>query len=337
MFKLFFIQTILLSKFVLATEVNLYTSRHYDADTDLYKIFEKKTGIKVNILSGTGKILEKRILEEGKNCQADIFIAADAGNLGSAESKGLFKKIDLNTLNKKIPEVLRSDFWYPIAKRARVIFYNAENFNPKDLENIRYEDLSSPIWKNKIAIRQSNNIYNQSLVASIIENNGVEKTKIWLRGFVGNFSREPRGNDRSQILSVASGESQLAIANTYYYGLMLSGQKGENQKAAAKKVKVYFPNQNDRGVHINVSGGGILKYSPNTKNAVKLLEFLLEPEAQSHIVNNTFEYPIINGVKPHKLIRKLGLNFKEDRTTSVKSFKKFQSLSLQLMTDAGWN
>ena len=320
-----------------ANEVNLYTSRHYDSDITLYKKFENQTGIKVNVLSGKGKMLEKRIVEEGKNCIADIYIASDAGNLGSAESKNLFKEIDSKFLNNVIPSYLRTKFWYPITKRARVIFYSPDRVKASDLKNLRYEDLSLPKWKGRIAIRQSNNIYNQSLVASIIENNGLKKTKSWLNGLVLNFSRKPVGNDRAQILSVASGESDLAIANTYYYALMLSGLKGKEQQNAAQKVKMYFPNQNDRGVHVNISGGGILKFAPNEENALKLLEFLLAPEAQAHIINNTYEYPINDEVIPKKMFSYLGLEFKEDKTTSMQALFRNQSLSLKLMTKAGWN
>lgn len=320
-----------------ANEVNLYTSRHYESDITLYKKFENQTGIKVNVLSGKGKMLEKRIIEEDKNCIADVYIASDAGNLGSASSKGLFKEIDSIFLNNVTPSYLRTKFWYPITKRARVIFYSPDRVKASDLKNLRYEDLSHSKWRGRIAIRQSNNIYNQSLVASIIENNGLKKTKSWLSGFVLNFSKKPMGNDRAQILSVASGESDLAIANTYYYALMLSGLKGKEQQNAAQKVKIYFPNQNDRGVHVNISGGGILKYSPNEENALKFLEFLLTPEAQAHIMDNTYEYPINDKVIPNKMITKIGLEFKEDKITPMQALFKNQPLSLEIMTQAGWN
>jgi iron(III) transport system substrate-binding protein len=200
---------------------------------------------------------------------------------------------------------------------------------------LRYEDLSDPKWNNKITVRQSNNIYNQSWIASIISNNGKENTDEWVKKFVKNFARDPKGNDRAQILAVAAGEADIAIANTYYYALMLSGQKGLEQQQAAKKVVPYFPNQSDRGTHMNISGGGILKYAPNPENALKLLEFLLTEEAQSHIVKNTFEYPIIENVEPSEIIKSMG-SFKQDLSTPVEDYARFQAVALELMLRAGW-
>ena len=178
-------------------------------------------------------------------------------------------------------------------------------------------------------------MYNQSLVASLIKNNGIDSTKEWAKEIVKNFAREPQGNDRSQILAVASGNAKIAVANTYYYGLMLSGQKGDEQKFAATKVRPFFPNQNNRGVHMNISGAGILKNAPNTENAIAFLKFLLTPDAQSHIVNNTFEFPIIDDVEPNDLIKNMG-EFKQDLKTPVSSYGKLQKKSFKLMKDAGW-
>ena len=320
----------------LANEVNVFTSRHYDSDIKLYKKFTQETGIKVNILSGKGKMLEKRIIEEGENCIADVYIASDAGILGSAQSKNIFKAINSDILNENVPIIYRSDYWYGITKRARIIFYSPERVKESELKNLKYEDLSKKEWNKRIAVRQSNNVYNQSLVASLIHNIGQDETKLWLKGFVKNFSKSPQGNDRAQILSVASGEADIAIANTYYYGLMLSGQKGEEQKKAALKVKGFFPNQNGRGAHMNISGAGVLTNSPNTSNAIKFIEFLTSKVAQQHIINNTFEYPIVHGVEPSDFILKLGERFVEDTKTRVKTFFINQSLALSLMTKAGW-
>ena len=175
------------------------------------------------------------------------------------------------------------------------------------------------------------------MVASLIKNNGSKKTAEWAKGIVANFARPAKGNDRAQILAVAAGEADYAVANTYYIALMLSGSKGPEQKAAAKKVRPFFPNQMGRGTHMNISGGGILKYAPNKKNAIKLLEFLVSPEAQEHIVNNTYEYPIIEGVEPSNLIGQFGLNFKQDLKTKVSTYYKNQAAALKIMTEAGWN
>jgi len=319
-----------------ANEVNIFSARHYDSDIQLYEKFTAKTGIKVNVVSGKDKALIKRIEEEGKSCVGDLYITADAGRLGATESKGMFQKVNSKILKQKIPSNFRSSYWFGIAKRARVIFYATDRLGKSDLKNLSYENLADPKWKGKVVIRQSNNVYNQSLVASLIENNGTKKTATWAKGLVANMARPSKGNDRAQILAVAAGEAELAVANTYYIALMLSGKKGEEQKLAAQKVKPIFPNQGDRGTHMNISGGGVLKYSPNKENAIKLLEFLLTDEAQKHIVNNTYEYPIVDTVKPNKLIAQFGLDFKQDLKTKVSSYGKRQAEALKIMTEAGW-
>lgn len=334
---IFFLTSFFLCSSVWTNEVNLFTTRHYESDTKLYLDFTKKTGIKVNIISGKSKPLEKRIIEEGLDCKGDLLFLADAGRLDSAEKKGIFRKVKSKFLEKKIPDQYRSPYWFGITKRARVIFYNPEFTSINEIQNLSYEDLSNSKFKNSIAIRQSNNVYNQSLVASLIENNGINKTKLWVEGLVKNFSRPPSGNDRAQILSVAAGESKLAVANTYYYALMASGKKGKEQQIASKKVRVLFPNQDNRGTHMNISGVGVLNHSPNPENAIELIKFLLTPEAQGHIVNNSYEYPIIEGVKPSKYVSQMGLNFKQDRVTKASSYGKWQKEAFKLMRSMGWN
>ena len=248
----------------------------------------------------------------------------------------MFQKVDSKVLKKAIPSNFRSPYWFGIAKRARVIYYAPDRLSMSDLKGLSYEDLANPEWKGKVVIRKSNNIYNQSLVASLIVNNGKKKTAEWARGFVNNFARKPKGNDRAQILAVAAGEAELAVANTYYIALMLSGKKGPEQEAAAKKVKPFFPNQEGRGTHMNISGGGVLKHAPNKANAIKLLEFFLTKEAQEHIVNNSFEYPMIDSVKPNKLIAQFGFDFKQDLKTKVSKYSKNQAEALKIMIEAGW-
>ncbi len=319
-----------------ANEVNIFSARHYDSDVQLYKKFTAKTGIKVNVVSGKDKALQKRIKEEGKDCKGDLYITADAGRLGTFQAQGMFQKgASSAEVKKVVPANFRTAYWTGIAKRARVIYYNPSKTNPS--WNMTYEDLADPKYKGKVVIRQSNNIYNQSLVASLIKNNGSKKTAAWAKGLVSNFARKAKGNDRAQILAVAAGEADWAVANTYYIALMLSGKKGPEQQAAAKKVKPFFPNQEGRGTHMNISGGGILKHAPNKANAIKLLEFLLTKESQEHIVNNTFEYPMIDGVEPNKLIAQFGLGFKQDLETKVSSYGKLQAKALKIMTESGWN
>ena len=319
-----------------SSELNLFTSRHYPSDLILFKKFEEKTGIKVNVINAKSKVLEKRLLDEGSKSKGDILFLADAGALYSAEKKELFTKYNESETLKLIPVSLKNEYWVGITKRARIVFYNPNLVDYNQIKNISYEDLSNTKWRKSIAIRQSNNIYNQSLVASIIEHKGEDFTKKWLEKFVKNFSRQPQGNDRAQILSVAAGESKLAIANTYYYALMLSGKKGKEQKKAAQKVKPIFPNQSGRGTHINISGAGILKFSPNKKNAQRFLEFLLTKDAQTQLCNSSFEFPIIENVSTNKLINNIK-NFKEDIDIDVSTYGKRQTQAFKLMKKAGWN
>ena len=319
-----------------ASEVNIFSARHYESDVQLYEKFTAKTGIKVNVVSGKDKALQKRIIEEGNDCIADLYITADAGRLGAFQEKGMFQKASSKFLKAAIPSNFRSPYWFGIAKRARVIYYSPDRLSESDLKGLSYEDLADHEWKGKVVIRKSNNVYNQSLVASLIANNGKKKTAEWAEGLVNNMARKPKGNDRAQILAVAAGEADYAVANTYYIALMLSGKKGPEQQAAAKKVKPFFPNQDGRGTHMNISGGGVLKHAPNKANAIKLLEFLLTKEAQQHIVNNTFEYPMIDGVEPSQLIAQFGLGFNQDLKTKVSKYGKNQAAALKIMTEAGW-
>lgn len=321
---------------VQSEEVNIYTSRHYDADDFLYEKFTQKTGIQVNIISGKGSALIERLKAEGTNSPGDVFFTVDAGNLANFQKQGFLQSIQSEIIKQSVPVELRgkNDEWVAVAKRARVIFYNPELVSEDEIKDINYEDLANNAWKDRVVIRSSSNMYNQSLVSSLISNLGIDQTEKWAKDLVANFARKPQGNDRSQIMAVANKEASIAIANTYYIGIMLSGKGGEEQLKAAQKVKIAFPNQTNRGAHINISGGGVLKHSPNRENAEKFLEFLLSEEAQVHIVNNTFEYPVLETVKPHPLIESFG-NFKMDKT-SVADFGKYNPEAVKLMDRVNW-
>ena len=337
--KFFFVASLIftLSGQSVASEVNVYTSRHYDSDEKIYTDFKNLTGIKVNIISGKGKALMERLRLEGKNSPADLFVTSDAGNLWKIQKDGMFKEILSEKVKKTVPKNFRgpNNEWVGIAKRSRVIFYSPERVTDLEIKNITYEDLSDPKWKGRLVVRSSGNIYNQSLVASLISNIGIERTEKWAKGIVKNFARKPQGNDRSQILAVANGEADIAIANTYYIGLMLSGEKGVDQKNAAEKVSMIFPGQADTGTHINISGVGILKNAPNPSNAEKLIEYLLTDKVQKHIIDNTYEYSIKSNVMPSKIIAKFGSNFKTDETYASE-FGKFNAEAVRLMDRAGW-
>tara|TARA_Y100000590_G_scaffold434467_1_gene552697 strand:- start:60 stop:1028 length:969 start_codon:yes stop_codon:yes gene_type:complete len=321
----------------MTNEVNIYTARHYDSDDALYEEFRKETGIKVNIISGKGSALLERIKSEGKNSPADIFFTVDAGNLWIVQKENLFQEIKSKKVISTVPRNLRgpNNEWTAIAKRARVIFYNPKNVSSEEIKDLTYEDLAKEEWKNRIVIRSSSNMYNQSLVASLIANHGIKQTESWAKKLVNNLARKPQGNDRSQIIAVSNGEADIAVANSYYIGIMLSGSAGKEQFEAAKKVKMHFPNQTDRGVHVNISGAGILKNAPNPDNANRFLEFLLSKRVQKYMVDLSFEYPIVEGVLPSPEIASFGLNFKED-DTAVKRFGELNPDAIRLMDRSGW-
>ena len=329
----------LVSSLAIANEVNVFNARHYKADAELYSKFTNKTGIKVNLINGKAGALEKRMIEEGEDSAADLYITADAGRCGTFKAKGMTQGgLTSNAIKSAVPSNFRTMHWVGVAKRARIVYYAPERVTGAELSGLTYESLADPKWKGRLVIRKSSNIYNKSLVASLIKNNGKKATAEWAKGVVANMARTPKGNDRAQIMAVAAGEADIAVANTYYLALMLSGSKGAEQQAAAKKVKAFFPNQNDRGTHMNISCAAMVKGAPNKANAVKLVEFLLTPEAQEHFTNNTFEFPMIDGVSPNPLVvNNLGLDFKQDLKTKVSSYYKNQAEALKIMTEAGWN
>ena len=314
-------------------EVNIFNARHYKADADLYSKFTDATGIKVNLINGKSSALEKRMIEEGADSAADLYITADAGRCGAFQAKGMTESgLVSSTIKSQVPKSFRTTHWVGVAKRARIIYYSPERVTGAELSGMTYEGLADPKWKGRLVIRASSNIYNKSLVASLVKNNGKKATAEWAKGVVANMARDPKGNDRAQIMAVAAGEADIAVANTYYLALMLSGNKGPEQQEAAKKVKAFFPNQNDRGAHMNISCAALVKGAPNKANAIALVDFLLSPESQEHFTNNTFEFPMISGVSPNPLVvNNLGLDFKQDLTTSVASYGQKQADALEVI------
>ena len=330
--------SLFISTFAIANEVNIFNARHYKADAELYDKFTAKTGIKVNLINGKAGALEKRMIEEGADSAADLYITADAGRCGAFQTKGMTQSgLTSATIKSSVPKNFRTNHWVGVAKRARIIYYSPERVTGAELSGMTYEGLADPKWKGRLVIRKSSNIYNKSLVASLIENNGKQATAAWAKGVVANMARPSEGNDRAQIMAVAAGEADIAVANTYYLALMLSGNKGAEQQEAAKKVKAFFPNQDGRGTHMNISCAALVKGAPNKANAIALVDYLLSSEAQEHFTNNTFEFPMIAGVSPSPLVvNNLGLDFKQDLKTKVSSYGKRQAAALEVMTAAGW-
>ncbi|MFC5046616.1 Fe(3+) ABC transporter substrate-binding protein [Aquimarina hainanensis] len=291
-------------------EVNVYTHRHYESDQKLFALFEKETGIKVNVVNASADELIQKMTAEGEQSPADVLITVDAGRLVRAKQKGLLQGVESQMLEINIPEHLRDkdNHWFSLTKRARVIVYAKDRVKPEALST--YENLTEDAWKKKVLIRSSNNIYNQSLLASMIAHKGEEEATKWAKGIVDNMARTPKGNDRDQVKAVVAGEADVAIVNTYYIGKLLNSKNPE-EVTAGEGVGIFFPNQSERGAHINVSGAGIAKYAPNKENGIKFIEFLSSPAAQKVFADSNYEYPVNASVPASDLLQSWG-TFKED-------------------------
>jgi iron(III) transport system substrate-binding protein len=290
--------------------LTLYTHRHYDSDKLIFKKFEQKTGIKINVVKASADELIQKMETEGNQSPADLLLTVDAGRLVRAKNKNLLQSSSSDILNTTIPSHLKdsSNYWFGLTKRARVIVYNKNTVKPSDLTD--YEDLVNDRWNNKILIRSSNNIYNQSLMASIIANNGEDSARKWAKGIVNNFARTPKGNDRDQVKAILANEGDLAIINTYYLGKLINS-KDSNEVAAGNAVGIFFPNQENRGTHINVSGIGVAKSSKNKENAIKFIEFLISKDIQEIFAKANYEYPVNKDAQSSELLKSWG-EFKED-------------------------
>lgn len=313
--------------------INLYSSRHYNTDNELYEEFTQDTGIKVNLIEGKAEELIERIKSEGNNSPADVLIVVDAGTLGRAEEAGIFAPISSQILEERIPANLRhpKGYWFGFSQRARVIMYNKQRVDPRNLST--YEDLANRKWKGKIAIRSSSNIYNQSLVASLVKVHGPKKTEEWCRGLVANFARPPQGNDRAQIEAAAAGIADLAIANTYYLP-RYAKDKDPAKQEIFNKIGVFFPNQKDRGAHVNISGGGVVKTAPNQEGAIKFLEYMTSNFAQTFFAQGNNEYPVVKDIPLDPVVASFGL-FKTD-SVDVSSFGPLNATAVKIMDRAGW-
>ena len=316
-----------------AKVVNLYSARHYDTDEALYTNFTKATGIVVNRVEAKPDELIERLKAEGDNSPADVFISVDAGRLDRARTAGLLQPVQSDVLNKAIPATLRDpdNHWFGFSSRARVLIYDKTRTKPSDLST--YEDLADPKWKGKILTRSSSGIYSQSLTGSILAANGPDKTRSWCEGLVANFARPPAGGDTDQIRAVAAGEGDIAISNTYYLGGIIRKNKPEDAALIAK-MAVFFPNQGNRGTHINISGGGITKSSKNKEAARQFLEYLVSPEAQAYFAAGNDEYPVVAGMTPPSSIASFG-TFKAD-TLNARIFAENNAEALRIMDLAGW-
>lgn len=318
-----------------ANEVNIYTHRHYPSDKILFKKFTEKTGIKVNVVQANSDQIMKRLEEEGKYSPADLLLTVDAGRLYYAKEKGLFQPIHSKFLAEVIPANLRDKegYWFGVTKRARVLVYNLDTVDPKTLST--YEALTDEKYKGAILTQSSSNIYNQSLLASIIAHKGEKEAKTWAKGLRQNFARKPTGSDRDQMRALAAGMAKVAIVNTYYVGQLLNSNNFSD-KAVAEMIGIFFPNQgeNERGAHINISGIGVTKYAKNRKNAIQFIEFLCSEEAQKVFTSVNYEYPANKNVSPSKLLQSWG-SFKEDKLELYKLGENNRE-AVKIFNEVGW-
>lgn len=315
-------------------EVNVYSGRHYQTDEKLFKEFTDQTGIKVNLIKANSDQLLNRLEMEGERSPADVFIAADAGRLIIAKEKGLLKPVQSEKATSIVPSHFRDaeNYWLGFTKRARVIIYPKDSISPSELDS--YESLTDEKWQGRILIRSSQNHYNQTLMASIIAAHGEEEAIKWAKGIVNNMARSPIGNDRDQIKGIAAGAGDIAIANTYYMGL-LSKSTNDEEREVASQMSVFFPNQNDRGTHVNISGIGITANAANYDNAQQLIEFLLSEQAQQVFTNENFEYPMNPDVEWPELLQNWG-EFKID-TLPLHQLGEHIHKAMIVFDKAGWN
>jgi len=292
-------------------EVNLYSSRQPFLMKPLLDAFTTETGITVNMVYLKKGMLE-RLKSEGRNSPADLILVSDIGNLHNHDKAGLLQPITSATLWANIPAQYRhpDGNWFGLTARARVIYVSKTRVKPGEVNT--YEDLADPKMKGRVCIRSGKHVYNISLLASIVVAKGPEGAANWARGVKANLARKPQGNDRAQVKAVYEGECDVAVGNTYYMGKMATNEKDPVQKKWAQSVTIIFPNQNDRGTHVNISGAAVTTAAKNKANAVKLIEFLSSDQAQKIYAEANFEYPIKPGVALHPMVASWG-TFKADK------------------------
>ncbi|MHA3914782.1 Fe(3+) ABC transporter substrate-binding protein [Halovulum sp. GXIMD14793] len=313
-------------------ELNLYSSRHYDTDEKLYSDFEEQTGIKINRIEGKADELISRLMAEGDNSPADVLLTVDAGRIWRADNAGLLSQVDSEVLSSRVPAALRhpDGKWFGFSTRARVIYYAKDRV---DTPPQTYAALADPQYKGKICIRSSSNIYNQSLLASIVEHSGEEAATDWAKGVLANMARDPQGGDTDQLRGVVSGECDIAIGNTYYFVRGLTGQV-DGLTEGIENIGWVFPDQDGNGTHVNVSAGGVVKNAPNRENAIKFLEYLTTESAQQYFAAGNNEYPVVEGIEKVSALESLG-DFKRD-DLNLSALGANQTTAQKIFNAVGW-
>jgi iron(III) transport system substrate-binding protein len=313
--------------------VNVYSHRHYDIDQQLFAQFTAATGIRVNVVTGSADELITRLQTEGASSPADVLITVDAGRLHRARERGLLQAVRSAVLEETVPSRYRDPdgYWFGLTVRARVLVYARGRVDPESIPT--YETLTEPSWRGRVLVRSSENVYNQSLLASMIEHVGEAATQQWAAGLARNLARSPSGGDTDQVKAVAAGVGDVAISNTYYVAKLASSTDPQEQRVY-EQIGVVFPNQNDRGTHINVSGGGVTAHAPNRDNAVRLLEFLVGDDAQRLYAEGNQEYPVKPGIPMSTVLASWG-EFRAEELSLVR-LGELNSQAVMLSDRARW-
>lgn len=310
-----------------ADEVVVYSARIEQLIRPLFDAYTGETGVTVKFVTDKEGPLMERLKAEGPNTPADVLLTVDAGNLWQASKLELLQPVKSKTLTANIPAQLRDPegLWFGLSVRARTVVYNTGKIKPVELST--YEDLASEKWKNRLCLRSSKKVYNQSLVAMMLAEHGEAKTEQIVRGWVGNLATPVFPDDTTMMQAVAAGQCDLGIANTYYFGRLI-------EKSPNLPLALFWPNQSGAGVHVNVSGAGVTKYAKNPQGAVKLLEWLSSPAAQSLYADSNMEYPVNPAVKPHPVVAGWG-SFKQNNINVAKA-GELQAAAVRLMDRAGY-
>jgi len=317
----------------LAEEVNIYSYRQPELIAPLLEKFENETGIKANVqYLKTG--LVERIQAEGENSPADLIMTVDIARITQTKIAGVTQQLDNEIIEANIPAQYRDkdNYWFGLTMRGRVVYAAKDRVSQ---DSITYEELADPKWKGRICLRSGQHVYNIALISSMIAHLGEEEAKEWLIGLRDNLARKPDGNDRAQAKGIFSGECDLGIGNTYYVGLMKNNDKNPEQKEWYNSMKVLFPNQNDRGTHVNLSAVALAKYAPNKENAIKLMEFLSSKEAQEIYAEQVYEYPLIESAEASEDVKSFG-TLKAD-AISLNIIAENRSKASKMVDEVGFN
>ncbi|TRD22421.1 Fe(3+) ABC transporter substrate-binding protein [Palleronia caenipelagi] len=312
--------------------VNIYSSRHYDTDEQLYTEFTEATGIEVQRIEADADELIARLQAEGRNSPADVFITVDTSRLKRAKDAGILQSIDSDVLKDRLPASVQDadGQWFGFAQRSRIIFFDKDDVaNPPQT----YADLADPAYQGKVCIRSSSNTYNQTLLAAIIEHEGEEAARDWAKGVVANFARDPQGGDTDQLRGIVSGECEIAVANTYYFARALASDV-EGLSAEIDRIRWVWPDQEGNGAHMNLSGAGVTAHAPHRDNAVAFLEYLASDSAQKYFAGGNNEFPAVEGVETTAAVDQLG-DFKADEV-SLSAVAENLPLAQQIFNEAGW-